>query len=330
MSTELEVRRTIQSQLRDRREKIEGALSSGGETDAELSRLLEEVDAALTRLNTATFGLCDVCHDPIEADRLMTDPLIRVCLDHLSPREQRALEQDLELAAQIQRGLLPPSTLQLQGWNISHHYQAAGVVSGDYCDVITTESGDLYFVMADVSGKGVAASMLMSNLHAVFRSLINVGLPLATLMQKANRLFCESTLPNHYATLVCGQAKPNGDVTLCNAGHLPSLLARRGEVASIKANSVPLGMFSEANAALTELKLSDGDSLVLYTDGIPESEDGNGKEYGFDRLSRVIGGCSSSSPEKLIRTCLDDLVHFRAHQHRQDDVTLMVIQRSGL
>ena len=326
---ELEVSRAIKNQLLDRRERIVGVLSSGG-ADTDLSHLLDQVDAALSRLNTPAFGLCEVCHDSIEADRLMADPLVTVCLDHLTADEQYALEKDLELAAQIQRSLLPAPDLQLKGWNISHHYQPAGIVSGDYCDVITSESGDPYFVMADVSGKGIAASMLMSNLHAVFRSLINVGLPLDALMQKANKLFCESTLPNHYATLVCGQMKPGGGITLCNAGHLPSLLIRNNEVQSIQASSVPMGMFCDLKVSMTELQLQSGDTLILYTDGIPETSDSAGAEYGLDRLSYVVGAGSRLSPEKLIHACLDDLASFRVSGHRHDDLTMMVIRRALL
>ena len=150
--------------------------------------------------------------------------MARVCLDCLTPKQQRALEYDLELAAQIQKGLLPPVRRCFPGWDISYHYQPAGVVGGDYCDLITGNHGELYFVMADVSGKGVAAAMLSSNLRAVFRSLIPVGLETAELVTRANRLFRQSALPTQYATLVFGKHDPSGDFEIVNAGHLPVML----------------------------------------------------------------------------------------------------------
>src|SRR6185369_7803679 len=106
-----------------------------------------------------------------------------------------------------------------------------------------TAGSDLYFALGDVSGKGVAASMLMAKLHAVLRSLIPLSLSVDQLTERASRLFGESTLPGQYATLICGRASANGEVSLCNAGHPPALLNRDGRIASISATGLPLGMF---------------------------------------------------------------------------------------
>ena len=130
-------------------------------------------NAALARMDEGTFGTCETCHDSVEKERLLSDPLIRFCLDHLTHEEQRALESDLELAARIQKGLLPPPEMSAAGWQVRYHYEPLGPVSGDYCDVLESDSG-LLFLFGDVSGKGVAASMLMSHLHATFRSLARV------------------------------------------------------------------------------------------------------------------------------------------------------------
>ena len=149
----------IREQLIDRRQKLEVA-AIGYRNDGELTRLLREVDSALQRMDNGTFGICDVCHDPVETERLIADPLTRLCIDHLSPNEQRALEDDLALAGQIQTGLLPQPSQKIDGWEIAYHYQPAGIVSGDYCDVISDGEKSVLFVLGDVSGKGVAASML--------------------------------------------------------------------------------------------------------------------------------------------------------------------------
>ena len=178
----------LRSELEQRRERLHAALHSPA-ADASLSQLLAAVDAALSRIDQGTFGLCEECHDSIEAERLLTDPLVRFCLDHLTSAEQRALESDLSLAARIQRALLPKLGLAPLGWGVRYHYQPAGMVSGDYCDLLETEGG-LLFMIGDVSGKGVAASMLMSHLHATFRSLAEAGLPLDHLVEGSNLIFC--------------------------------------------------------------------------------------------------------------------------------------------
>ena len=105
----------LREQLIDRRQKLESA-ASAFHRPAELTRLLHEVDAALHRMDIGVFGLCEVCHDPVEPERLLADPLVRVCLGDLTPREQRALEEDLELAAKIQNGLLPQPSQRIDGW----------------------------------------------------------------------------------------------------------------------------------------------------------------------------------------------------------------------
>ena len=117
------------------------------------------------------------CNDTVERDRLLADPLVRLCLDHLTSDEHRALERDLELAARVQRGLLPRSDVGFNDWRVHYQYNPAGMVSGDYCDLIlpANDDGELVFLLGDVAGKGVAASLLMTHLHAMFRSLAGVA-----------------------------------------------------------------------------------------------------------------------------------------------------------
>src|SRR6267142_5819422 len=165
----------LREQLIERREKLQTA-ASAFHRPAELTRLLEEVDAALHRMDIGVYGLCEVCHDPVETERLLADPLTRFCLGDLTPHEQRALEDDLQLAAEIQTGLLPKHDKKVDGWEVAYYYRPAGVVSGDYCDFIDGDNQSLHFVLGDVSGKGVAASMLMAHLHAMFRTLISINL----------------------------------------------------------------------------------------------------------------------------------------------------------
>src|SRR5512145_110121 len=213
----------LHEQLVDRQRKLQ-AVAATPKAEPEITRLLNEVDAALSRMASGAYGICEACHEPIETERLMVDPLLRFCLPHLTPAQQRAFEEDLDLACQIQQGLLPARDFAAGAWKAAYHYEPLGPVSGDYCDLVATEDDAVYFVLGDVAGKGVAASMLMVHLHAMFRTLISVKLPLQNLMGRASRVFCESTPTGHYATLVCGRAGAAGEVEVCNAGHLPPLL----------------------------------------------------------------------------------------------------------
>jgi RNA polymerase-binding transcription factor DksA len=176
----------IQGELIERRRHLEAAAARSN-TD-HLSELLDAVDSALERMEDGSYGICEVCDGAMGHDRLTTDPLARVCLECLTPTEQRALEYDLELASSIQTGLLPNRHFENAGWEGHYHYEPKGAVSGDFCDVVPAE-GSTFVLLGDVSGKGVAAALLMSHLSAIFRGLVGSGLTLVEIMGHANRMF---------------------------------------------------------------------------------------------------------------------------------------------
>ena len=316
----------LRRQLIDRREKLVSA-ASVFQRPAELTRLLDEVDSALQRMDDGIYGLCEVCHDPVETERIIANPTERFCIDHLTASQQRALEEDLQLAAQIQNTLLPLPNRTVFGWDVAYHYQPAGPVSGDYCDLINGEQDSLYFVLGDVSGKGVAASMLMAHLHAMFRTLASIKMPLEQMVERASRVFCESTLPTQYATLVCGKANKNGEVEICNAGHLPPLLVQRGQVTSVAATGLPLGMFGTESFSVNKFQMQKGDSILLYTDGCSERSNQDGQEYGTDRLCDMLKAEPNLAPRLLLEHGLRQIESFAQGNAPFDDVTLMAIQR---
>ena len=316
----------IQKQLLDKRRQLQ-EVAAYTIQKTELERLLEEVDSALERMDKGTFGLCKVCHEPIETERLIVDPLLQFCLDHLTPSQRRALEADLNLARQIQENLLPERDLTHGDWEVSYHYEPAGLVSGDYCDLIPAGKGVLYFILGDVSGKGIAASMLMAHLHAMFRSLTTFNLPLDKIVEQASRVFCESTLPTHYATLVCGKAGPSGEIEISNAGHPPGLWVRKGGIEAIAATGLPLGAFCDEQFSVKKLSVNSGDVLFFYSDGLSETRNEAGVEYGPGRISERVRMSSRLSSSGIIKSCLDDLSAFRGHASHQDDLTIMSLRR---
>jgi phosphoserine phosphatase RsbU/P len=321
----------LRTDLLDRRLRLVDAVAVEPEA-GDYRVLLSEVDAALARMESGTFGLCETCHDPIETDRLSVDPLLRRCIDHLTAPERRVLEQDLELASRIQLGLLPPREVSAQGWEIAYHFEPYGHVGGDYCDVVQPDpsGGSLYFLLGDVSGKGVAASLLMSNLHATIRSLSIVGLTVEQLLTRANRLFCQNTLETHYATLVCGRSTGPGVIELANAGHWPVAHVRRDQTRFIDSSGLALGMFCGSEYRHQQLRLDPGDFLVLYTDGLTEARNRAEEEYGTERLAAHLAGLARQpglTARDLTTACVRDLVAFRGGAPASDDLTIMVVRR---
>jgi len=316
----------LHGQLEERKRRLQTAIALTPQ-DANIAALLREVDSALDRFAAGTYGLCENCHDSVERDRLLADPLVRFCLDHLNQLERATLQRDLDLASELQRRFLPPADLRVDGWETSYHYAPVGPVSGDYCDLYPC-NGQLFFVLGDVSGKGVAASMRMTQLHALFRSLIAMGLSLAEIICHVNRFLCDSALAGQYATLVCGHARSSGEVELFNAGHLPVIAVRQGSIRLLESTGLPLGMFHEATFTPARVRLGAGDMLFLFTDGLSEARGENG-EYGVDRLMHLIGRQSSSTAAGLIAACLEDVRGFAGASPGFDDLTLLAIRRSA-
>lgn len=314
----------LRRQLEHRREVLASAAAQAPE--AKLVSLLHEVDAALDRMAAGRYGVCEVCHDSVEDQRLLADPLVRFCLCELSKKEQDALERDLELAAQIQTRLLPRRDFQCDGWHAAYHYKPLSVVSGDYCDLIIGPGEQLYFMVGDVAGKGVAASMLMSNLSAIFRALIPLGLPLAELMERSNRIFTGSTLPNQFATLICGRALSDGTLELCSAGHLPALVVAGDEVQEVASQGLPIGLFAEQKFRSEAFEFASGSSLVLFSDGMSEAHVAD-EDYGYERIAAAVMRSAGRAPGEVVANCVQDLERFLGAEPVFDDQTLMVVQK---
>src|SRR5256712_5930963 len=232
----------LRNELISWRERLEATAQASSDS-FELGDLLREVNATIERLSRDnSYGVCQVCHELIGQAAMNADPLARFCLSCLTPKQLDELERDLDRAWLIQGKLLPKQNLKFNGWEVSYLYEPAGLVSGDYCDLVSTDGGDLYFLIGDVSGKGVAASLLMSRLHAIFRSFIGAGLTVSELVERANQVFAESTMRPYYATLVCGKAAASGEVEICNAGHCAPLLLQDKGIRPIAATGLSVGM----------------------------------------------------------------------------------------
>ncbi|HEX3143086.1 MAG TPA: PP2C family protein-serine/threonine phosphatase [Pyrinomonadaceae bacterium] len=317
----------LRSELINWRDRLESA--SAAAQDLELSGLLREVKSAIDRLSAPeSYGVCQVCHDLIGQAAMNADPLAKSCLTCLTPKQLGELDDDLSRAWLIQGESLPKQNFKFNGWGVSYYYEPAGRLSGDYCDLVSTDSGDLYFLIGDVAGKGVAASLLMSRLHAIVRSLISTQLPLSQLIEKANHLFADTTMRPYYATLVCGKASVHGEVEVCNAGHCPPLVMHDGTVSPIAATGLPVGMFCQERYETVRFNLNRGDRLLLYTDGLSEARDVRDEEYG-GRIHSLVSQCAEVAAPELVNKLLEDMREFANGVPVHDDLTVMAIEMVG-
>jgi len=237
-----------------------------------------------------------------------------------------AFDREMATAAQLQRMLLPPSPFTTNGWTAEHHFVPAGHVSGDFVDLVPFRDR-VYFMLGDASGKGAAASLIMAQLHAMFRTLIPFELSIDDLMTRASGLLCSNSLPAQYATLVAGYLAADGQVVIANAGHPPPLAIVGTSHTDVRATGVPMGMFCESQFTAQRLTLAPGDSLIVYSDGWTEARNSAGEEYGADRLLQVATAAAYESVSHVMTAVIHDQAAFRAGCPNTDDVTVLAIRR---
>jgi sigma-B regulation protein RsbU (phosphoserine phosphatase) len=235
------------------------------------------------------------------------------------------VREDSYRAHQLQSMLLPKRGLCLAAWETYYDYSPAGAVGGDYCDLVAADD-ELFFFLGDAVGKGIAGSMIASQLHALFRALLPLKLPLNELFERINSIFCESRAEDYYATLVCGRASSAGAVELVNAGHPPPLILRSGQAMPFVATGLPLGFLCTSRYAVAEIQLLRGETLLFYTDGITEARNSFDIEYGRERLASLAAERSHLRPDELVRACVDDLTVFTSGAPPFDDRTVMALR----
>jgi sigma-B regulation protein RsbU (phosphoserine phosphatase) len=236
------------------------------------------------------------------------------------------LTSQLALARQVQLGLLPERRCCLSNWEFAFSYEPAGFVSGDYVDLIPSGADEFYFALGDVSGKGVAASILMSHLHATLRTLLPSGRTIAEVLALASRTFCQSTLPAQFATLVLGKADRRGNLELVNAGHTPVLLVEDKSVHSIAGTNLPLGMFCATEFMTANRKVGAGSTLLLYSDGITESTNDDGMDFDLTRAVETLVQSGTPSPPEIV-----DAIRRGVDEHTdgappRDDRTILALR----
>src|SRR2546428_2817890 len=242
--------------------------------------------------------------------------------------EKQRLETQLEVARQVQLELLPARDPQLEGFDISAYNFPTEEVSGDYYDWVRIYDDQIGIVIADVSGKGVPAALLMAFLRASLRAATHIGYAPHISMSKVNYLLWESIERNQFVTAFYGLLDAsNRTLAYTNAGHNPPLLMdAEGNARFIDRGGVPLGMFRDTRYYEYYLTIDPGQMLVLYTDGVTEAMNPSGEEYGGQRLVRALKDGRHLSARALIDFIQHDVLEWTAGLGATDDITFFVIK----
>ncbi len=244
---------------------------------------------------------------------------------------ERRLAQELEIAKQVQARLFPQTLPPLRTLEYAGTCIQARKVGGDYYDFLDLGQERLGFVIGDISGKGIAAALLMANLQANLRSqcAIAVDQP-QRFLRSVNQLFCENTPDGSFATLFFAEYDDNaGRLRYANCGHLSALLLRSDNTLErLESTATVLGVFREWDCTIGECRLRAGDTLALYTDGITESYDAEKEEFGEGRLIEALRRNCGLSPQCSMDAIVDEVQKF-SPQEQHDDITLIIAKHRG-
>ena len=244
--------------------------------------------------------------------------------------EKERIEKELEIAGAIQRRLLPKQLPALPGYEIDAVARPSKNVGGDYYDLIMLSDGKYALVIADVSGKGVPAALLVSTLHASLHAYIDTATNLAQLVRRLNVVVHSDTEAERFITLFMAVLDPSdGTLTYVNAGHnFPFILrTEQSSIHPLLSTGLPLGMFDSVEFEQETVTLAPSEYLVLYTDGVTEAMNKSMDEYGEKRLRQVMIGSSDKSASGFMGGIVADVEKFVAGEPQSDDLTMMVLKR---
>ncbi len=250
----------------------------------------------------------------------------------LELRDKLGLKGDLEVARQIQFGLLPFGPIDKIGCHVETRMRPANTVGGDYFDLLDLGPDRVAFIVGDVAGKGMPAALLMALLQGSLKTLVTAGLTGAELVRKLNSHLAANIPSNRLVTLFLGELDlATGAIEYVNGGHNPPLLIRtNGSIETLEPTGMALGVLSDTTFETGRTQLGPGDRILLYTDGVTEAENSGDQEYGEARLRGFLEEHRAVSDAALVDGILGNVLLHCGSVRPRDDMTLMALSRPSL
>src|ERR671921_1197732 len=243
-------------------------------------------------------------------------------------RERERVEQELGVARRIQHALLPENLPELGGWEVAHHYQPAREVGGDFYDFLRLEDDRVGLVIGDVSGKGIAAALVMANTQSVLRAVTQrAGITPGQALEEANEVLFTYLPPNMFVTCFYAVLEPReGRLRYANAGHSLPYCWHEATATELRARGMPLGLMPGMGYEEREWILAPGDGMLLYSDGLIEAHDPRHEMFGTPRMEGFVSEHRDGAT--MIGSLLAELKQFTGEEWEQeDDITLLALQR---
>jgi phosphoserine phosphatase RsbU/P len=255
---------------------------------------------------------------------------IERALLHRQVLDKQRLEDQLRVARDVQSGLLPGVPPDLPGYDIAAVNLPTHAIGGDYYDYVPLGDGRLGLVVADVSGKGVPAALIMASFRGALRTRMPRRARLTAVAVELNAAMLELRDASRYVTAVCAVLEDGGRVRYVNCGHNPPLLLRAGGGhETLRRGGAALGLFPGERFREGAVRLEPGDSLVLYTDGVVEPTDEHDTEFGTDRLEAAVRSAAGRPAAHALGAVIEATRTFSGRDRYDDDFTLVVVKRAA-
>jgi sigma-B regulation protein RsbU (phosphoserine phosphatase) len=303
-----------------------------GDDDHCIEEHLHVIETSLEKIEEKTLGVCVICHGHVDAQLLEMDYTAVVCLDHYSDEERRRLESELELSQVVQRALLPQRVPNIRGVELAAFSRPSEIIGGDYFDFFQFRDGTHGLVIADVSGHGVSAGMLMSSLQTAIRTLAPDTDSPAEILERINRFYIHNINFTTFVTVFLACFDPTTlTLTYVNAGHNPPAV-RRGSDSTIRwltPTAPAIGLAEDFHPRMESIGFSEGDSLLLYTDGVTEVLNISNEVFGQERLAELVQQYADRTAPDLLQAVRQAVTIFGGNQPLADDVTMVALKISG-
>jgi len=250
---------------------------------------------------------------------------------HRQALEKERLEREMELAADIQREILPDASPEVPGYELAGWNRPARQVGGDYYDLLPVADGRLVVTVGDVSGKGMPAALMVSTLHSALRLMLDRHDFGPALIERLNRHVLDSSAPNKFITLLTAELDPGEHrLRYINAGHNPGLVVgREGEVRHLASSGLPVGLLPGSTYQMSAVHLGEGDLVCLYSDGITEASNPEDEEFDLHRLVDLLRQHRDEPLPELLRAVDEAATAFAAGAPQGDDQTVVLLRRNA-
>jgi sigma-B regulation protein RsbU (phosphoserine phosphatase) len=243
--------------------------------------------------------------------------------------EKARMEQEMRIAAEIQQALLPKAGRTGAFFRAAAASLPCRSIGGDFYDYVDPADGSFGFALGDVAGKGPPAALLSAMMQGIFAAQAAGSDSPSTTIARVNLALYRRGIESRFVTLMYGALYPDGQLTYCNAGHNPPLVVGKNGVRRLERGGPIVGLFESATYEEETIKLTPGDWLIVFSDGVSEAMSAAGEEYGEGRILSVVQQHIALEPQKLLDALFSDVREFARGAAQSDDITGMVVRFGG-